>query len=56
MCAACVAQGVTYVGGAVGALQVMRARARHRLAQRGSSAESADDLDAPEPAGTAPTA
>jgi hypothetical protein len=30
MCATCVAQGVTYVGGAVGALQVMRIKARLR--------------------------
>jgi hypothetical protein len=28
MCATCVAQGVTYVGGALAALQVMAARAR----------------------------
>jgi hypothetical protein len=28
MCAACVAQGVVYVGGAVAGLQVMRARAK----------------------------
>lgn len=33
MCMQCVAEGVTYVGGAVGALQVMKVRARHsRLA------------------------
>ena len=30
MCAACVAQGITYVGGAVGALQVAAFRARRR--------------------------
>lgn len=30
MCAACVAQGVAYGGGALAALQVMAARARHR--------------------------
>jgi hypothetical protein len=30
MCAACVAQGAVYVGGAVAGLQVMAARARHR--------------------------
>ena len=34
MCANCVAQGAAYVGGAVGALQVMRARARHRRLER----------------------
>ena len=28
MCAACVAQGITYVGGALGGLQVMAARAK----------------------------
>lgn len=28
MCAACVAQGITYVGGALGSLQVMAARAK----------------------------
>jgi hypothetical protein len=28
MCAACVAQGVVYVGGAITGLQVMRARAK----------------------------
>jgi hypothetical protein len=30
MCAACVAQGVVYAGGALAGLQVMAARARHR--------------------------
>lgn len=30
MCATCVAQGVVYVGGAVGALQVLAHRARRR--------------------------
>jgi hypothetical protein len=30
MCASCVAQGVTYVGGAVAGLQVMAVRARRR--------------------------
>jgi hypothetical protein len=30
MCAACVAQGVVYVGGAVAGLQVMGARAKAR--------------------------
>jgi len=30
MCAACVAQGVVYGGGALAGLQVMAARARHR--------------------------
>lgn len=30
MCAVCVAQGITYVGGALGGLQVMAARAKAR--------------------------
>lgn len=30
MCAACVAQGIVYVGGALGGLQVMAARAKAR--------------------------
>jgi hypothetical protein len=60
MCASCVAQGVAYVGGAVGALQVMRARARMRrlgstdIASTDALATATDagsDADgAPEPA------
>jgi hypothetical protein len=38
MCAACVAQGITYVGGAVGGLQVLRARARARSRRLGRAA------------------
>ena len=51
MCAACVAQGAVYVGGAVAGLQVMRARARHRLdARRAADAapEHPDREDDPE--------
>lgn len=40
MCAACVTQGIAYVGAAVGGLQVMAARAR---ASRGGAAGRADD-------------
>ena len=39
MCAACVAQGAAYVGGAVAGLQVMRANARHKRDARRSAAE-----------------
>lgn len=34
MCATCVAQGVVYLGGAVGSLRVMAARAEVKRAQR----------------------
>ena len=48
MCANCVAQGAAYVGGAVGALQVMRARARHRrLARQLASADDHGPTAAP---------
>ena len=51
MCVNCVAQGIVYVGGAVGGLQVMAHRARHkRLAQEQEpGATGADDelVDAP---------
>jgi hypothetical protein len=42
MCAACVAQGVVYVGGAVAGLQVLGARAKARRTRK--------DAPAPEPA------
>jgi hypothetical protein len=47
MCAACVAQGVTYVGGALAGLQVMavRAKSRRRRAEE-STAETAADAPA----------
>lgn len=45
MCATCVAQGVTYVGGALGALQVMRAKAR--LRRRGGPDAGPVDETAP---------
>ena len=44
MCVNCVAQGAVYLGGAVGGLQVMAARARHkRLAQE--AADPAPDRE-----------
>ncbi|MGH9210750.1 MAG: hypothetical protein ACRD2C_08710 [Acidimicrobiales bacterium] len=46
MCAACVAQGVTYVGGALAGLQVMAVRAR---AKRGRAADDAVPADALDP-------
>jgi alkylation response protein AidB-like acyl-CoA dehydrogenase len=45
MCANCVAQGALYVGGALGALRVMGARARaRRSAGAPPAAEQATDL------------
>jgi len=41
MCAACVAQGAVYAGGALAGLQVLAARARHRR-----EAEAADTAEA----------
>ena len=49
MCTACVAQGAAYVGGAVAGLQVMRARARHRLDARRGGADVSASADRPEP-------
>jgi hypothetical protein len=50
MCAACVAQGVAYAGGALAGLQVMAVRARHR---RGAGqAEDARDERTQEPEST----
>jgi hypothetical protein len=45
MCAACVAQGVAYAGGAVAGLQVLAARARHRrgATSTGPDAQPVDD-------------
>ena len=43
MCAACVAQGAVYAGGALAGLQVLAARARHR---RVAEAEAADTAEA----------
>jgi len=45
MCAACVAQGITYVGGALGSLQVMAARAK---ARRRGGADADADVDDPD--------
>lgn len=51
MCANCVAQGAVYVGGALGALRVMGARARaRRLAER-PAADPADDTAVPSASG-----
>jgi hypothetical protein len=44
MCAACVAQGVTYVGGAVTALQVMAVRAKSKRARKSEEAPSEKGL------------
>ncbi|HEY3140687.1 MAG TPA: hypothetical protein VGJ86_06140 [Acidimicrobiales bacterium] len=43
MCAVCVAQGITYMGGALAGLQVMGARAKYK---RGRGADSSDDTTA----------
>jgi hypothetical protein len=50
MCAACVAQGAVYAGGALAALQVMAARARHRTGADagGTEAEEPDVVREPE--------
>jgi hypothetical protein len=47
MCAACVAQGTVYVGGAVGTLRLMAARAAWKRA--GSRAVDAAAHDEPSP-------
>jgi hypothetical protein len=47
MCAACVAQGVVYVGGALTGLQVMAMRASAR--RRRDEAADADDQPAAQP-------
>jgi hypothetical protein len=56
MCAACVAQGAVYVGGALTGLQVMAARARHRRGGATPVDEPAGDAGAAvdEPAPAAP--
>ncbi|HZM42558.1 MAG TPA: hypothetical protein VFB94_25750 [Acidimicrobiales bacterium] len=50
MCAACVAQGVAYGGGALAALQVMAARSRHRRGgeQPAGDPSTDDRTDVPE--------
>jgi hypothetical protein len=45
MCAACVAQGITYVGGAVGTLRLMAARAEHNRRQRTEGSDRAEPVD-----------
>jgi hypothetical protein len=49
MCAACVAQGITYVGGALTTLQVMATRAKSK---RSRSSIAEDSTSIPEPAAT----
>jgi hypothetical protein len=61
MCATCVAQGVAYVGGALGGLQVMAARARSRRSRSappsgpdpGSTSADGQPPDSLEPQATA---
>jgi hypothetical protein len=50
MCMQCVAEGVTYVGGAVGALQVLKVRARGARLRRPSAVEETSDQPEPQPA------
>ena len=45
MCAACVAQGVVYVGGALTGLQVMAARARNRRPAARPAPEGAEPVE-----------
>jgi hypothetical protein len=51
MCAACVAQGVTYVGGALAGLQAMsmRARARRRRSEEAPADDGLTTPDEPQP-------
>jgi len=51
MCAACVAQGIGYVGASLAGLRVMTARARSR---RLSSDHETHDLDNPPPSEQTP--
>lgn len=50
MCTACVAQGIVYVGGAVGTLRVMAARAEHK--RKAKAEELPEGGEAPAPAAT----
>jgi hypothetical protein len=43
VCAACVAQGVTYVGGALGTLRLMAARAETRRTRAGRARPGTGD-------------
>ena len=52
MCAACVAQGVTYVGGALAGLQVMASRARAK--RSGVTSEPATSAPSGEPVAATP--
>jgi hypothetical protein len=51
MCAVCVAQGVTYVGGALASLQVMaaRAKAKRKLSYPPEVPDSPTEAPDPEP-------
>jgi hypothetical protein len=55
MCAACVAQGIAYVGGALGSLQVMAARAKARRTGV-DPPDTPGPSDSPEPRDPAPVA
>jgi len=52
MCAACVAQGVTYVGGALAGLQVMAGRARAK--RSGAASEGPTSSPSGEPVAVTP--
>ena len=51
MCAACVAQGVTYVGGALTTLQVMGARAKAKRPHLLRASVTSTSSPTPDPAG-----
>lgn len=50
MCMQCVAEGTTYVGGAVGALQVLKVRARGVRRRLPAADEATADERDPQPA------
>jgi hypothetical protein len=50
MCMQCVAEGATYVGGAVGVLQVLKVRARGARLRRPRADEATSDQPDPQPA------
>jgi hypothetical protein len=49
VCAACVAQGIVYVGGAVGSLRVMAARAEAKRTPKAGSGAKPSKLATPVP-------
>ena len=51
MCAACVAQGITYVGGALTTLQVMGARAKAKRPHLLRASTTSTSSPTPDPAG-----